>query len=279
MQKIKNPALSGPGFWGCLVELRLLRLFLHFPGRQHIHIRQIRSQVGPLVFAQNAHGQTNQGPQVHRIIATFKVLAQIMNLRMAIVARCDAVLGAGGHDLVEFYFAECAALFGQSILQKAPAAAAAIVIGAVGGHVDKVFLAHNGFDHIAQIFGDRVPQGFANQLARILAGKFDLALFVPFGTDLQLAFPDPFGIKGNDTFDCEIVLDVELLQSDPDRVQFVPSLGIEPDLAAQIIDGFGFNAHDFFPVFKVGHKHAIVFSSPPLGAVGPIRASQVQNFP
>ena len=107
-----------------------------------------------------------------------------MNLRVAIVARGNAVLGAGGHDLVEFYFAECAALFGQSILQKAPSAAAAIVVGAVGGHVDEVFRTHHGFDHIAHVFSHGITQGLANQLARILAGKFYLTVLVPFGTDL-----------------------------------------------------------------------------------------------
>jgi hypothetical protein len=149
-----------------------------------------------------------------------------MNLRMAIVARRNTILGAGGHDLVKLDLAERMALFGQSILQKAPAPATAIVIGAVGGHVDKVFFTHHGFDHIAHIFSHGITQALTNELARVLTGKLDFAVFVPFGADLQFAFPDPFGVKGNDAFDGKIMLDVEFLQSDPDRKQFVSSLGI-----------------------------------------------------
>ncbi len=55
------------------IWLKPICLFLQFLGRQHIHIRQIRSQVGSFVFAQNAHGQAYQGPQVHRMIAALKV--------------------------------------------------------------------------------------------------------------------------------------------------------------------------------------------------------------
>jgi hypothetical protein len=165
------------------------------------------------------------------MITAFEMLAEIMNLGMTVVAGCNAVRGAGGHNLVEFYFAEGAALIGQSILQKAPASAAAIVIGAVGGHVDKVFFAHHGSNHIAHIFGDRIAEALANQLARILAGKLDLAVLVPLGADLQFALPNPFGIKCDDAFDFKIVFDFEFLQSDPDCEQFVPSLRVEPDLA------------------------------------------------
>ena len=159
------------------------------------------------------------------------MLAQIMNLGMAVVARRNTVRGAGGHNLVEFYFTEGVALFGEPVLQKAPAPAAAIVIGAVGGHVDKVFFAHHGSDHIAHIFGHRIAEALTNQLARILAGKLDLAVLVPLGADLQFALPNPFGIKCDDAFDFKIVLDIEFLQSDPDCEQFVPSLRVEPDLA------------------------------------------------
>ena len=122
------------------------------------------------------------------------MLAEIVNLSMAVVARGNAICSAGGHDLVEFEFAEGAALIGEPILQKAAAAAATIVIGAVGGHVDKVFLSHDGFGHIAHIFGHGVAHGLADQLARILAGKFDLTLFVPVGVDLQSTFPDPLSV-------------------------------------------------------------------------------------
>ena len=104
---------------------------------------------------------------------------------------------------------------------------------------------------------------------------YEVITFVPFGADLQLAFPNPLGIQSDNAFDFKLMLDLELLQSDPDREQFVPSLGIEPDLAAQVIDGLGFDPHNFFPVCEVGHEHAVAFSRPSLGTVSPIRTGQV----
>ena len=128
------------------------------------------------------------------MITALKMLAEIMNLGVAVVARCDAIRGAGRHDLIELDLAEGAPLLGQSILQKAAAPAAAIIVGAVGGHIDKIFLTYHGLDHKSHVFGHRIAKGLATQLAGILAGKFDLTVLVPFGADLQLAFPDPLGV-------------------------------------------------------------------------------------
>jgi hypothetical protein len=58
-------------------------------------------------------------------------------------------------------------------LQKPAAAAATVVVGAVGNHVDEVFFTHGGFHDIAQILGHRIAQAFAHQLTGILAGEFD----------------------------------------------------------------------------------------------------------
>ena len=96
------------------------------------------------------------------------------------------------------------------------AAAAAEIVGPVGVHVDEIFFSHHGFDHKPQVFGHRVAEGFAHQLAGVLNRKFDFAVLVPVGIDLQLAFPDPLGIILNDALDFEIVVDFEFLQSGPD---------------------------------------------------------------
>jgi hypothetical protein len=101
-------------------------------------------------------------------------------------------------------------------LEKTAAAAAAEVVGAVGLHVDEVFLAHDGFDDVAQILGDGVTKAFADDLAGILNGELDLEVLVPVGIDLQFAFADPFGVVFVNVFDFKVVLDVEFFQSGPD---------------------------------------------------------------
>jgi hypothetical protein len=83
-------------------------------------------------------------------------------------------------------------------------------------HFDKIFFTHHRFHRVSEIFGHRIPKSFANQLAGVLYRKFDLQIFVPIGIDLQLSFPDPLGIKLNDTLNLEVVLNLEFFQSDPD---------------------------------------------------------------
>jgi hypothetical protein len=98
-------------------------------------------------------------------------------------------------------------------------------------HFYKVFFTHNRFHGIPQVFGHRISKGFSHQLAGILNRKFNLQILVPIGIDLQLSFFDPLGIILNDAPDLKLVLDIEFFQSGPDCKKFVPSLGIEPDLA------------------------------------------------
>ena len=69
--------------------------------------------------------------------------------------------------------AEFQALLFVSRLQKATTSAAAIVVGAVGLHINKIFFSHHGFHHKTKIFGNRVAITFAYNLARILDGKLD----------------------------------------------------------------------------------------------------------
>ena len=59
----------------------------------------------------------------------------------------------------------------------------------------------------------------------------------------------------------------------------MPSLGIEKDLAAQIIGLFSRCAHNVFPGLIVSQKHALVFSAPAFDAVSPIGSHKVQNLP
>jgi hypothetical protein len=101
-------------------------------------------------------------------------------------------------------------------LEKTAPAAAAVVVGPVGLHVDEVFLAHDRFDHEAQIFGNGIAKALADDLAGILDGELDLEVLVPVGIDLELALTDPLGIVFVNVFDFKVVLDVEFFQSGPD---------------------------------------------------------------
>jgi hypothetical protein len=158
-------------------------------------------------------------------------VAQIMNLGMTVVARRNAVIRLCRQNLVGFEAAVASTCFRVSGLEKSSAAAAAVIVRPVRLHVDEVFFTHHRFHRISQIFGHRIPKAFADQLAGILNRKFNFKILVPIGIDLEFSLSDPLGIILNDASDFKLVLDVEFFQSGPDCKKFVPSLGIEPDLA------------------------------------------------
>ena len=203
------------------------------------------------------------------------LVGQIVNLRMAIVTGRNAIVRLCCQNLVCFEFPVATTLFSISCLEKAAAAATAIIIRLIGMHFDEIFFSHNRLHRVPQIFGHRVPKGLAHQLAGVLNREFDFEVLVPVGIDLQLSFPDPLGIILNDTLDLKVVLDVEFFQSEPDCKQLVPSLGIEPDLGFEIIYGFGLDSYNFLPVFIVGQKQAVIFRRPSFCSVCPVGAHQV----
>jgi hypothetical protein len=153
---------------------------------------------------------------MHGFIPALEVLFEVMNLRVAIVAGGDAIVGRRLLDLFIFETAIIATRLGETGLQKAAAPAAAVIVGAVWGHVNKVFLPDNGLDHKTQILGNGVSQGLSDQLAGILNRELDLQILVPVRADLEFALPYPSGIILNNAFDFKRVRDVEFVQSDPD---------------------------------------------------------------
>ena len=173
-------------------------------------------QVLSLVGSKDAQGEADKRPQVNHAVIGTVVLAQFMDLGMAVVAGGDTIIRLGCLNLVVLDLPVLEPLFLEPGLQEAAAAAAAEVVRAVGVHVDKIFFTHHGFDHEAQVFGNRIPVALADDLAGILDGEFNLQVFVPVGTDLQFAFADPLGIVFIDAFDFKVVRDVEFFQSGPD---------------------------------------------------------------
>jgi len=194
----------------------------------------------------------------------------IMDLGMAVVARRDAIGCLGGQNLVGLGLAVSPSLLGESGLKESAAAAAAKVIGLIGGHVHKVFFPDNRPDHISHVFGNRITKGLSDQLTGILKRELDLTFLVPVRGRFKFTFSDPLGIELNNTFNLKVVGDVEFFQSCQDCKEFVPSLGVEPDLTAQVLHRLCLDSNNFFPTFIVRGKHAVIFCSPTLGAIGPV---------
>lgn len=132
-----------------LVQLRL---------RIHIDLRQILSQISALVLTEYSKRQTDDGPQVNRVVIASVMLLHIMDLGMAVVARSDAIVGPGAIDLLELSLSVMTARFGETGLQKSAAAAATVIVGAVGGHFDEIFFTDAGFQHKPKILCDGIAQ-------------------------------------------------------------------------------------------------------------------------
>lgn len=122
------------------------------------------------------------------------MMADILNLAVTVVTGCNDIIGARGHNLVEFYFAVRTSCVREPGLQRAAAAAAAIVIVPVGHGVDEIFFADNGFYHESQIIDDFVRPALPAYIAGVLNGKFGPDIFIPVGINLQFTFPDPLGV-------------------------------------------------------------------------------------
>jgi hypothetical protein len=149
-------------------------------------------------------------------VVTAVVLAEFVNLGMAVVAARYAVVSAGRLNLLILEFAVFETLIFKTGLEKSAATAAAVIVGAVGLHVDEIFFTDNGFDDEPQILGNGVAVAFSNDLAGILYRKFYFQVFVPVAVDLQFALTNPLGVIFIDIFDFKVVLEVEFFQSGPD---------------------------------------------------------------
>ncbi len=173
-------------------------------------------QVFSFIGAKNAHRQANKGPEMNHAVVAAVMVAEFMDLGMAVVATGDAVVGAGGLDLIVLNFAISQSFFFKPGLEESAAAAAAKVIGAVGLHVDEVFFADNGFHHKSQVVGNGVAIAFSYNLTGVLDREFDFQVFVPVRVDLEFAFANPFGIVFVNIFYIKVMFEIEFFQSGPD---------------------------------------------------------------
>jgi hypothetical protein len=175
------------------------------------------------------------------------MFAQFMNLGMAVVTAGNTIICTGRLDLLIFKLSIQQSLILESGLQESTAATAAIIVGSIGLHIDKIFLTYHGFHDKTQIFGDGITIAFSNDLAWILHSELDFQVLIPVGIDLQLTFTNPLGIILIDIFDFKIVFEVEFFQSGPDRESYVPSLRVEKYLTPQLICLIHRGSGNFFP--------------------------------
>ena len=191
----------------------------------------------------------------------------------------DAIGCARRHDLVELDLAIAPTLLCIAPLERPAPAAAAVVVGAVGRHVDEVLLADHGFGHEPQILGIGIAEGLAHLIAGVLDGELDLEVLVPVRIELEFALADPLRVKLNDGGDLELMGDFVLFQSGPDCEEFVPSLRVDPVFTAQVVHGLGLHLHNVLPALVIRQKHTVVFGRPAFRAVGPVGADRVQDLP
>jgi hypothetical protein len=213
------------------------------------------------------------------IPTAFKVLVQEVNLGVTVVTGGDAIIGACGQDLVGLDLAEFGPLFLVIGLLGTATAAATEVVGLVGVHVDEVFFTNYRFNNKSEILGNGIAQGFTDQLTGVLTGEFDFEVFVPIGIDRKFAFLDPPGVIFNDGLELELGGDTIFLHSGPECIKFVASLGVEKHLASQVLAGFDLVSDDLFPGIVIGQEHAVVFTAPTLGPIGPIGTDRMKDLP
>ena len=61
-----------------------------------------RQQIFAFIFAENTQSQADEGPQMNHTIAAAVMLAELMNLGMAVMTTSDAIIGTGGLNLFIF---------------------------------------------------------------------------------------------------------------------------------------------------------------------------------
>ncbi len=111
---------------------------------------------------------------MHGMPFAFVMFAQVMDLGMAVMTWRDGIIRTRAHDLLGLQPPIFPACLGKSRLQETAPAAATVVVGLVGRHVDEVLLADDLLHHVAQIIGHGVAESLSDQLTGVLNGEGDL---------------------------------------------------------------------------------------------------------
>jgi len=81
---------------------------------------------------------------------------------MTVMAWGNGILSAGIHDLFRFQFTVRTPCIRKSRLQESTTAAATIVVGLVGSHIDEIFFTNDLLNNVAEIIGNGVTEGLSD---------------------------------------------------------------------------------------------------------------------
>ncbi len=98
---------------------------------------------------------------------------KFVDLGMAVMARGYAIICCSGDNLVQFLLPIVEAFIFIRVLQEAPTAAAAEIVGHVGTHIKEVFFADARFEDETEILRQGVTKGFPYQVTGVLNGKLN----------------------------------------------------------------------------------------------------------
>jgi len=146
---------------------------------KYIDILKVVAEISTLIGTKNAKGQTNQCPDVNRIIFAAKMVRDIMYLRMTIMAAGNAVIGPCRYDLVEFNLTIRLPCFGETRLEETSTTAATVVVGFIGCHFYQILFTDYRFYDKSEIIRHRIAVALADNLAGILNGEFDFSVLIP----------------------------------------------------------------------------------------------------
>lgn len=147
---------------------------------EYIDLLKIVTEVGAFVRTEDAQRKTDQSPQVHSVVSTVKVMLEVMDLSMTVVAGGDAVIRPSCRDLIELDLTVGMALLVITCLQKAATTAAAKIVRFVWGHINEVLFTNHRPHDKTQVISCSIPVTFTDDLTRVLHCEFDLSFFVPF---------------------------------------------------------------------------------------------------
>jgi len=72
---------------------------------RHVDFFQVVSEILTFIRTQDPEGETDQCPQMDRSVFSVEVMGQIVDLRMTVVARSNAVISICRHNLVKLNLA------------------------------------------------------------------------------------------------------------------------------------------------------------------------------
>ncbi len=71
---------------------------------ENINVLEIIAKIFAFIWPKYSQGEADNGPKMHGIVFAAKVVPDIVNLGMTVVATCDAVISTSCSNLIKFEF-------------------------------------------------------------------------------------------------------------------------------------------------------------------------------